>query len=38
LVCNRTLGLMGYEIVQGEVGPRSIRETKRVSFAPRRGR
>jgi hypothetical protein len=29
---------MGYEIVEGEVGPRSIRETKRVTFAPSRGR
>jgi len=29
---------MGYELVEGEVGPQSIRETKRVSFAPSRGR
>jgi hypothetical protein len=35
---NRTFALMGYEIVEGEVGPRSIRETKRVTFAPSRGR
>jgi hypothetical protein len=35
-VGNRTFALMGYEIVEGEVGPRSIRETRRVSFAPKR--
>ena len=35
---NRTFALMGYELVEGEVGQRSIRETRRVSFAPRRGR
>lgn len=32
----RTFALMGYEIVEGELGPQSIRETRRVSFAPGR--
>jgi len=25
---------MGYEIVEGELGPRSIHETRRINFAP----
>jgi len=35
-VGSRTFALMGYEIVEGDVGPNSIRETRRVSFAPKR--
>lgn len=31
----RTFALMGYELVEGEVGPRAIRETRRTNFAPR---
>ncbi|NOT41997.1 MAG: hypothetical protein HOP13_16075 [Alphaproteobacteria bacterium] len=30
----RTFALMGYEIVEGEVGPRTIREVRRTTFAP----
>jgi hypothetical protein len=30
----RTLALMGYEIVEGEVTPSAIRETNRITFAP----
>jgi hypothetical protein len=32
----RTFALMGYEIVEGELGYDSITETRRISFAPRR--
>jgi hypothetical protein len=31
----RTFALMGYELVEGEVGRSAIREIQRVSFAPR---
>jgi hypothetical protein len=31
---NRTFALMGYELVEGEMSPNSIRELRRVSFAP----
>lgn len=30
----RTFALMGYELVEGEIGERSIREVRRVNFAP----
>ncbi len=33
----RTFALMGYEIVEGELGPRSIHETRRINFAPPHG-
>jgi len=32
----RTLALMGYELVEGEITPRSVRELRRVNFAPRK--
>ena len=31
----RTFALMGYELVEGEVGPRQIREIRRTNFRPR---
>jgi hypothetical protein len=30
----RTFALMGYELVEGEIGPDSVREIRRVNFAP----
>ncbi len=33
---NRVLALLGYEIVEGELDGGRIKETRRVSFAPRR--
>jgi hypothetical protein len=33
---DRTFALMGYELVEGEVGARAIREVRRINFAPRR--
>jgi hypothetical protein len=35
---NRTFALMGYELVEGSVSREAIREIRRVSFAPVRGR
>lgn len=35
---NRTFALMGYELVEGAVSREAIREIRRVSFAPVRGR
>ena len=32
----RTFALMGYEIVEGDLGPTSIREIRRINFAPGR--
>jgi hypothetical protein len=32
----RTFALMGYEIVEGQVTPRAIRELRRTNFAPGR--
>lgn len=31
---DRTFALMGYELVEGEIGPNSIRELRRANFAP----
>ncbi len=33
---DRTFALMGYEIVEGEIGANSIREIRRINFAPGR--
>ena len=33
---DRTFALMGYELVEGEVGARAIREVRRINFAPGR--
>ena len=33
---DRTFALMGYEIVEGEIGDRFIREVRRINFAPGR--
>jgi hypothetical protein len=35
---DRTFALMGYELIEGEIGTNSIRETGRINFAPRGGR
>lgn len=34
-LANRTFALMGYELVEGEIGEKSIREMRRINFAPR---
>jgi hypothetical protein len=34
----RTFALMGYELVEGKIGHRSIREVRRINFAPTRER
>jgi hypothetical protein len=36
---NRMFALMGYELVEGEIGKRNVRESRRINFAPpERGR
>ena len=34
---DRTFALMGYELVEGEIGARAIHEVRRINFAPPRG-
>jgi hypothetical protein len=33
----RTFALMGYELVEGEIGARAIHEVQRINFAPPHG-
>ena len=32
---DRTFALMGYELIEGEIGDKSVHEVRRIDFAPR---